>query len=307
MHERQESSGLSSLRPAYYGGPRLVTIIIPALDVAHVIADQLEALSVQAYSGDWEVIVADNGSKDATAEVALQWASKFRKLRVVCASDRRGVNFARNVGAAAADGDFLLFCDADDVAAPGWLQAMADSAPAADIVGGYADYELLNEPRVRGWRPPQPRRELRTSMRFLPYAIGASLGVWTRVLSSLGGFNEDYTRRGDDIEFCWRAQLALHVVQFAPDAVMHYRLREELGSLARQAFAAGRADAQLARDFRVHGMPATDVRAAAKRWLDLFRRLPDAITPHEAGDWVYWTTRSLGRLVGSIHYRVLCL
>src|SRR5216683_2260446 len=165
----------------------------------------------------------------------------------------------------------------DDTAgvAPGWLHAMADAARGADIVGGHTDYAALNTPRARSWRPSVRKDRLPDVFGFLPYAVGASLGVRTAVFQALGGFNEEYARGGDDVEFCWRAQLASYTLGHAPDAVMLYRLRDRLWPLARQGYGYGRSDAHLYRDFRAAGLPPLRAGAGFRSWGRLIRRLPE--------------------------------
>src|SRR5216683_443867 len=255
--------------------PGLVSVVLPARNAASVIAGQLEGLSRQEYPGAWEVVIADNASTDDTAGVAAGWVSRLPRLRVVSAAARQGINHARNVGARAARGDFIVFCDADDVATPGWLHAMADAARGADIVGGHTDYAALNTPRARSWRPSVRKDRLPDVFGFLPYAVGASLGVRTAVFQALGGFNEEYARGGDDVEFCWRAQLASYTLGHAPDAVMLYRLRDRLWPLARQGYGYGRSDAHLYRDFRAAGLPPLRAGAGFRSWGRLIRRLPE--------------------------------
>jgi Glycosyl transferase family 2 len=87
------------------GAPDRISVIVPARDPAATIGGQLAALAAQRYEGSWEVIVADNGSADAT--VADRWIGRIPGLRVVDASGRRGASHARNVGIAASRGDFL--------------------------------------------------------------------------------------------------------------------------------------------------------------------------------------------------------
>jgi glycosyltransferase involved in cell wall biosynthesis len=290
-----------------YPFPSLVSVVIPARNAATVIAGQLESLSRQDYSGAWELIVADNASSDDTAAVVTGWAARVPELRVVPAAARRGINHARNVGAAAARGDFLVFCDVDDMAAPTWLSAMANAARSADIVGGHLDHVALNTARVRSWRPSVHADELPRVFDFMPYAVGASLGVRAEVLHRLGGFSEEYAGGGDDVEFCWRAQLASCTLRHAPDAVMCYRLRNRLWPLARQRYGYGRSDAHLYRDFRPLGLPPLPPTAGLRCWGRLIRRLPELASPDLAGAWIYDAAWRCGRLMGSLRYRVACL
>src|SRR5438045_2944663 len=103
--------------------PRLVSVIVPVRNGARWLGQQLAALERQRYGGRWEVVVVDNGSSDGSAAVAGDWAGRLA-LRTVGANRRRGINVARNAGAAVACGDLLAYCDADDQVAPGWLEAL---------------------------------------------------------------------------------------------------------------------------------------------------------------------------------------
>jgi glycosyltransferase involved in cell wall biosynthesis len=113
-----------------------ISVIIPAFNAEETIGDQLRSLSAQTWAGEWEVVVADNGSTDDTIARALEFAELLPDLRVVDASQRKGPSHARNVGAEAARGPFLIFLDADDVAQPGWLETMADASRLADLIAG---------------------------------------------------------------------------------------------------------------------------------------------------------------------------
>jgi glycosyltransferase involved in cell wall biosynthesis len=87
-------------------------------------ARDLEALAGQGYEDDWEVVIATDG----TADIARRYAPRFKAPTVVDSRPSRGHSAPRNAGAKAARGELLVFCDADDVVAPGWLEAMADAA-----------------------------------------------------------------------------------------------------------------------------------------------------------------------------------
>jgi glycosyltransferase involved in cell wall biosynthesis len=52
-----------------------VSVVVPNLNGAATLPDQLEALAGQTYTGDWEVILADNGSTDTSADVVREWAA----------------------------------------------------------------------------------------------------------------------------------------------------------------------------------------------------------------------------------------
>src|SRR5262249_46631161 len=152
-------------------------------------------------------------------------------------------------------GEFVLFCDADDVVAHTWLQAMAAAVQSCDAVGGAIESEILNRPNSLS---PELSDRLWQG-NFLPSATGANCGVRLRVLRELGGFDECYRYAGDDIEFFWRLQLAGHRVCFVRDAVVHVRERAGFVGLSRRFFRHGQADVQLYREFRHRGMPRSQI------------------------------------------------
>jgi glycosyltransferase involved in cell wall biosynthesis len=265
----------------------------------------LASLRAQLEPGD-ELVVVDNASRDGTRRVVEAWRSRLPALRIVDAR-RPGLNRARNAGARAAQGDFLAFCDADDVVAPGWLAAMAEASARADIVGGRLEWELLNPPEVRAWRPQAPMTELLVDHGFLRYAPGGNLGVWSDVARKVG-WDDSFRFGSSDHDFAWRAQLAGHTLAFAPDAVVQQRFRPTIRAMAAQHFRYGRSGAQLHRSFRAAGLAPPDNRAALRQWKRLARETPDLFRGRDArGRWVRDAATRLGRIEGSLRARTLCL
>jgi GT2 family glycosyltransferase len=234
-----------------------VSVVIACFNGAETLDRQLGALLGQRASVPFEVIVADNGSTDGSREVVERYRWRSAPIRLVDASDARGLAHARNVGAFAAGGDAIAFCDQDDEVAPGWLVAMADALAEHDLVAGRLEHDVLNEPwtiAVRG-RPQTTGLMDWETEGGLPFAFGCTLGVRRAVHESIGGFDESFTRGCEDVDYCWRLQSAGHRLVFAPAAVTHYRFRHSLGGLFRQAVAYGESEAQLYGKHRALGLP----------------------------------------------------
>jgi glycosyltransferase involved in cell wall biosynthesis len=301
--------------------PKSISVVVPAYNAAGTLAEQLEALAIQQYEDDWELVVVDNGSTDGTADLARRSRQRFRSFTLIDGGSQRGHSAPRNAGADAARGELLAFCDADDVVAPGWLQAMADAACHYDLIGGWLDAGPLNDDATRSWHRPWPRDRLRSWL--LPYAVSANLAIWADVLRDLGGWSSAYEAGGEDTELSWRAQLAGYRLGFAPDAVVHYRYRSGLRQTARQAYAIGVNCERILRDFAFlrdgnhHGDndftmdQATEGRGSASRralgraaWLAT--RLPYLVdSRRHRGQWISIAAEYLGRLSGAARYRLL--
>jgi glycosyltransferase involved in cell wall biosynthesis len=285
-----------------------LSVVIPCLNGADVLGRQLDALADQEYPGTWEVVVADNGSSDGSAELAKGYEPRFPSLTVVDASARRGQAYARNTGVEAARGDALLFVDADDAVAPGYLTAMADALSRHDFVAAYGNADALNPDWVRGTRrAAQPTDGLPNPFGFLPFSGGGLLGIRREAFERVGGFDADHWRSGQDIDFCWRVQLAGVGLHPAPGAMVHIAYRATLPGQYRQGRHYGRGEAFLYRKFRAAGMPGPTWKQALGSWYQLGWRLLRVRTKGDLGNWLRGAGRMVGRLQGSLHHRVLYL
>ena len=260
--------------------PGLVSVVIPVRNGADVLPLQLEALARQTYRGEWEVVVADHDSSDATVDVARGWSDRL-PLRVVEVPRRPGSlgGFPRSVGAAEARGDLIVTCDADDEATPEWVEEMVKAAREHDVVRGSLDRRTLND---SGGRTLPTETEAATPVldsSFLPFASSSNCAVRTSVLREIGAWHDSF--HAQDKEFSWRAQLAGFDLAVAPDAVMRKRDRATPWGSARQVYHYGISDAQLFRAFRHRGMPRSSVLRAAGEWGELVVGSPSDLTPLE--------------------------
>ncbi|GGB70087.1 hypothetical protein N798_15605 [Knoellia flava TL1] len=90
----------------------LVTVVIPAHDVADYLDDCLESVVAQTHE-HLEVILVDDGSTDATGSLCDAWAAREPRIRVIH-QENHGPGHARNVGIALATGTLVTFLDSDD-------------------------------------------------------------------------------------------------------------------------------------------------------------------------------------------------
>src|SRR5262249_53533770 len=116
----------------------LVTCIMPAFNAERYIAEALETVFAQAHR-PLEIIVADDGSTDGTAQVAQRFCARGRYGRQANA----GPPLARNHGLRLATGEFISFLDADDRWAPEKLALQLGQFAARPTLGvsvGHVDH-----------------------------------------------------------------------------------------------------------------------------------------------------------------------
>ena len=107
-----------------------LSVVIPVFNGADHLESAVGSLLAQDFT-DWEAIVVDDGSTDATAEVARRLAGQDGRVRVVH-QNNGGVSVARNRGLDEARGEWIAWLDADDAYVPGALSriaAIADDNP----------------------------------------------------------------------------------------------------------------------------------------------------------------------------------
>lgn len=275
-------------------------MVVPCLDAANHLATLLSSLAADRPTVGWELLVVDNGSRDGTADLARSWAGRL-PIRVVDGRGPHRPSFARNKGATEARGQHLVFVDADDAVAPGYIDAMHTALEASDLVASCPEVEQLNPGWVARSRPLGLRDGLHDALGYLPFAASASLGIRRSVFDALGGFGD--LRTCEDIDLCWRAQRAGHILRSAPGAVLHYRLRDTLPAIFGQAVGYGRSMPLLYRRFGAAGMPRPGWREVIEAWRTALRRLVSRDRGRRA-DGVYLLGLAVGRLRGSVRHRV---
>ncbi|WP_333834411.1 polysaccharide deacetylase family protein [Rubrimonas sp.] len=249
----------------------MISVIIACRNGAATLGETLKGLVGQEAVFDWEIVFADNGSTDGSRAIFEDYARRNPKvwMRVVDASAGRGKPEALNLAIRSARGDRLLFCDADDVVAAGWLSAMARALDRHDLVAARFEYTRLNSPEVRAGRHGRDdvQKELMT-VPFAPWcthAGGATLGFHRRVFDDVGDFDPRF-RTHEDMQWCIRAHFKGYRIFFVPDALYHYRFRDD-PEAARQQARQYAADTSLLR--KLYGGPTLTGPAAAMAWASL--------------------------------------
>ena len=277
--------------------PPLISVVVPVRNGMPWLEYQLRALSAQEVPVAWEVMVADNGSQDETRICVKRWSERDPRIHLVDASARPGAAAARNIGVRSARGRLLAFCDADDVVRPGWIASMVTALSNADLVAGVFDFGALD-----GSPSALPVPAATRQLGFLPFGLSANLAVPRDVFEAIHGFDEALSPE-EDVDLCWRLQLAGNRFAVATDAVVEKRERAPGLPTFRGAWAYGRCGPRLYARYRSQGM-RRDLRGAAKAWVWLVAALPTLVMRSRRRQWVRTLAIRSGRLAGSVHLLV---
>jgi len=285
--------------------PCELTVVIPARNEELTLPAQLDALLAQQWSGTWEVVVTDNGSTDGTADVVRRYGAADRRIRLIDAGSRPGLNACRNAGAAAGRGRSFALCDADDLVGDGWVAAMGEALRHHEFVTGPLELDRLNPEWLAASRGRSEERGLPTFYGVFPFAHGNNLGLRRAVWERLGRFDEDFPNGADDIEFglrAWRSGVDVH---FVPEAMVHYRYRRRPGELWRQGLTYGGSRPLVRRRLKELGAPTPSAVAGWRSWLWLVRHLPGLVSPEGRAAWVWVAGNRVGHVQGSLRHRCL--
>lgn len=109
----------------------LVSIIIPAYNVDNYLEECVNSLLCQTYT-NYEIVIIDDGSTDNTYNIGKQLTVESVKVKLFH-QENQGVSIARNIGMQKANGEFFVFVDADDIAAPQYIETLVACARKSDM------------------------------------------------------------------------------------------------------------------------------------------------------------------------------
>lgn len=173
----------------------LVSVVIPVYNGERYLGDAIESVLAQTYR-PVQLLVVDDGSTDKSADVAKSYAEVLYIHQT-----NQGHGVAKNVGAAAANGEFLAFLDSDDLWAPDKLDLQVGHLQRNPDVG-YVSCHMRNFLEPGQSVPPWLAG---VGLSDVPAYIPSALLVRRSVFDEVGGFDPSY-RRANDVDWHLRAK-----------------------------------------------------------------------------------------------------
>ncbi|NIE82928.1 MULTISPECIES: glycosyltransferase [unclassified Burkholderia] len=206
------------------------SIVVNTLNRAGLLQKTLESFRWIRYAGDFEVIVVNGPSTDASAEVIASWEPFVRAGTCPVAN----VSVSRNIGICMAQGDIVAFIDDGAIPEPEWLTQLAAAYDAPEIGGagglvfdqtGYTyRYKYSSADRLgnlgRAAERSAEHRCFPGSYEF-PYLPGINASFRRSALMEVGGFDEEIECYFDEADLCCRLVDAGYVIRQLPNAHVH--------------------------------------------------------------------------------------
>lgn len=285
-----------------------VSVILCTHNGAASILDQVDAVLAQETDRSFELVVVDNDSSDGTGDLVRSHTGGDQRVRVIRATERRRLGYARNAGAAAARSDLITFVDDDDRVGEGWLQALAEGLDESPIVAMRLILDEINEPAAAQSRG---HRQVYGIDDFYGIPVASFIALPRELFFGAGGNDEDLPS-AEDVDFAVRLFQTYGITPtWCPDATYHYRLRPDPRSAYRQGVSYGKAMPTVYRRWRNHCPRPVSTRDTVAALRDIVRLA--AMTPLALRDdaremrWAYRSGIRVGRLRGSLRERVLYL
>ena len=232
-------SGQSKIYP-------LVSVIVPTYNNEARIARTLESIIAQDYP-NIEIIVVNDVSTDSTADIARHvlttWGGQFK---VIDRSINGGQSASRNTGLAAAQGQYIIFFDHDDLAEKNYVSRLcgeAEQTKADMVFCGYKIYYEM-ENRCEGF-PIRLSSPLRSSDDYIVAWLKGKIVhcVWCfifrkKFLDGKGLHFKENCHVGEDIEFCLKALAVSSRTSFVKDPLyiwVHHPTQQTAGGGPRAA------------------------------------------------------------------------
>lgn len=216
----------------------VITFIIPAYNAERVLERCVDSIVSEKCSEAIEIIIAENGSTDATLRIAQMLQDRYKEVRVL--RSPKGVSNARNAGLDVASGEWIFFIDADDFLPNGALDFLC-----ADAKNGDADLYIYSYEKGSNTVSVCPERKrnvfrgnqvekCRVEMLENPtrcMAVWAKLFRKEKIVKNSLKFNEKL-RFSEDSDFIIRYSKYCNEICICHEIVYHYST--EISSAVRQ-------------------------------------------------------------------------
>ncbi len=205
-----------------------VTVAIPCYNGALHIGAAIESVLEQIRPAD-EVLVVDDGSTDGSIEVIRRYP-----VRLIQHDGNRGLAVARNSAVQEAEGDIIVFIDADAVADPAMVGVLLSGYddPRIGGVGGQGVEANVHSLADR-WRARHASQSHGNIAKDVEFLFGLCMSFRLDALREIGGFDPAFRTNAEDVDVGLRLRKAGYRLRYLPDARVYHQRTDNEASLVR--------------------------------------------------------------------------
>lgn len=249
----------------------LFSIVIPSYNVEKYICACVDSVLNQKYSGDYEIIIVDDGSTDSTLNILMEYDKLYESITVIFQENDGAPGKARNQAIEIAKGDYLLFLDSDDILPETALTYYYDTITRTnhvDII--YGDTVRIDEQHAFLSRDKNPQTGCFDNVDFIMNSMfrfvarNASAKVFRAALVKENNIRFPEKVPGQDSAFTFMCLAFSKTIIVSNQVVYHRLIREDetnvslTQSFSLEAYKKRLIAAQTAIDFfKIKGPPST--------------------------------------------------
>lgn len=200
----------------------LVSVIMPTYNCAKFIGETIKSIQAQTYS-NWELIIVDDCSTDNTKEVVENYVKLDKRIKYNSLEKNSGAAVARTIAMKIADGEYMAFCDSDDI----WLDVKIEKQLKFMKKNNYAftctAYEQIDENSNSLGKVIKPKEKCNYNRLLLDCPVGNSTVMYN--VKKMGKFEVPNIRKRND-DALWLQMLKKEQYIYGMnDILMKYRIR----------------------------------------------------------------------------------
>ncbi len=201
----------------------LISIIMPTYNCAKFIEETIKSIQAQTYNS-WELIIVDDCSTDNTKEIVERYIKSDTRIKYNCLEKNSGAAVARTTAMNLANGEYMAFCDSDDIWTNNKLEKQLAFMKKNNYYFTCTAYEQIDENSNSLGKIIKPKEKCNYNRLLLDCPVGNSTVMYN--VKEMGKFEVPNIRKRND-DALWLQMLKKEKYIYGmPDVLMKYRIRK---------------------------------------------------------------------------------
>ena len=196
---------------------------MPTYNCGRFISETIDSIKAQTYE-NWEIVIVDDCSTDNTKEIVEKYSESDSRVKYFCLDENSGAAVARTVAMDKAEGEYMAFCDSDDLWLPEKLEKQLNFMNENGYAFSATAYEQIDEESKSLGRVIKTVTKTSYNRLLLDCPVGNSSVMYN--VEKMGKFEVPNIRKRND-DALWLQMLKKEkYIWGMPDVLMKYRIRK---------------------------------------------------------------------------------